>query len=99
MIISTDMYAARNPKVAWRIIEGKAVIVTPETSMLHELNSVGSKIWEFSDGQTKIGEIIDKIKEEFRVDDGIAKSDTLEFFQNLSQRGLLITSEIPVQEE
>ena len=38
------MILAKSPKTAWRIIEGEAVILSMESTVLRGLNPVGSRI-------------------------------------------------------
>ena len=56
-----DRYPEQNPRAAWRVYEGEAVIVSPEDSMLHTLNAVGTFIWEAADGRTTLGTIVDRV--------------------------------------
>lgn len=82
-------YPEQNPRAAWRVYEGEAVIVSPEDSMLHTLNPVGSFIWEAADGRTELEAIVGRVCEAFDVDPATAARDATAFVEQLCQRGLL----------
>jgi hypothetical protein len=90
-----ERYPEQNPKAAWRVYEGEAVIVSPEDSTLHTLNAVGTVIWEAADGRTALAAIVARVCEAFEVDAAIAARDTAAFVDSLTQRGLLTVLEAP----
>jgi len=49
-----ERYVLQNPRVAWRVYEGEAVIISPDDSSLHSLNGMGTLIWESADGRTTL---------------------------------------------
>jgi hypothetical protein len=83
------MIVAKNPKTAWRIIEGEAVILSLDTKVLRGLNPVGSRIWELIDGQRSLEEIVRLIVQEFDVTPEDAAQDVHAFTQELLDRGLV----------
>ena len=87
-----DDYPAQNPRAAWRVYDGEAVIVSPEDSMLHTLNRVGTLIWEAADGNTPLSAIVSRICEQFAVEAAQAERDATAFIEKLRQRGLVIVS-------
>jgi len=82
-------YPEQNPRAAWRVYEREAVIVSPEDSMLHTLNPVGTFIWEAADGRTGLEAIVGRVCEAFDVERATAARDATAFVEQLSQRGLL----------
>jgi hypothetical protein len=90
-----DDYPAQNPRAAWRIYDGEAVIVSPEDSTLHTLNPVGTLIWEAADGQTTLEDIVGRVCDAFEIDRATAARDTLAFVERLRARGLLTVRETP----
>ena len=88
-------YVTQSSKTASRVIEGEAVIVNLESSMLYSLNPVATLIWEMSDGKSSIEKILDKICEDFEVQRKLAKKDCLEFVQDFADKGLLVMEEKP----
>jgi len=79
-----DKVVTRNKDVAWRVIDGEAILISAEDSMLHSLDEVGTRIWELSDGTNTIKAIVESICGEFEVDAVQAQNDVVEFVTNLS---------------
>ena len=70
-----ETYLVQNPKTAYRVIDGEAVIVDPKSSKLYSLNPVATLIWEVISKRTKLGEIIDSIMGEFEIERATADKD------------------------
>jgi hypothetical protein len=90
-----DRYPEQNPRAAWRVYEGQAVIVSPEDSTLHTLNAVGTLIWEAADGRTALEAIVGRVCETFEVDPTTAARDAAAFVEALRERGLLTVLDAP----
>jgi len=84
-----NKYVKRRDNVAFRIIDGEAVIMTLENNTLHTLNEVGSRIWELSDGKMTLDEIIDSIHSEYNVDYEEGKADCIVFVKELEEKGMI----------
>ena len=82
---------SRQKDVAWRMIEGEAVIITPSDSTMHTLNETGTRIWELIDGARSLGEVAEALQAEFEVDEKKAREDTLWFAECLAKKGLVET--------
>jgi hypothetical protein len=91
----SEGYPVQNPRAAWRVYEGEAVIVSPQDSTLHTLNPVGTLIWEAADGRTALATIVGRVCETFDVDRATAARDATTFIDRLCQRGLLTVLEHP----
>jgi hypothetical protein len=84
-------YVLRNEKkVAWRIVDGEAVILVPENSTFHTLNTTGTRIWELADGKLSTDEIIQKICEEFKVEKEKVEGNIKKFITELVNKELFI---------
>lgn len=94
-----DMYVTKNKELAYRNIEGQIVILTPEDGMLHNLNSVASRVFELANGKRKIKDIAKSIYEEFEVGENIAIKDTVDFIEDLVHKKMLKLSEKLMKEE
>jgi hypothetical protein len=88
-----ELYPRQDPRMAWRVYDGEAVVLSPEDSTLNTLNAVATLIWESADGTTAVSAIVGRICEEFDVDPERAERDTLAFIATLRDRGLLTVSE------
>jgi hypothetical protein len=78
-----------NPRLAWREIEGRVVVISPEDSVVHELNETASFIWKHAERGRNVSEIADLLTTEFRVGVIQAKADTQSLLAVFSQKGLL----------
>jgi hypothetical protein len=78
-----------NPRLAWREIEGRVVVISPEDSVVHELNETASFIWKHADCGRKLTEIVNLLSHEFGVESAQAKTDTEELLALLSKKGLV----------
>ena len=90
-----DGYPLQNPRAAWRVYAGQAVIVSADDSSLHMLNPVGTAIWTAADGGTDVDMIVGRVCAAFDVDPAPARSDVVELIQSLVDRGLLEMLEEP----
>jgi hypothetical protein len=87
--ISLDIRIVRSSESIWRVIEKEVVILTPESSTLHVLNELGTRIWEIIDRPIQVEELISKIVSEYEVDEKTAKEDILDFLFSLAEIGAL----------
>lgn len=83
----------QHPNAAWREIEGEVVIISPEDSVLHELNATASFIWKQSTGSQTLEAIADQMSEEFDVDRETALQDATELARHLAGKNLLLAEE------
>lgn len=82
----------REPNVAWRVLDGAAVLIAPRSPKIETLNPVGTRIWELADGRP-LEAIVEAIVNEFEVARTEAQHDVEHFVQDLSARGLLHVGE------
>jgi coenzyme PQQ biosynthesis protein PqqD len=79
----------RDPSVAWRVIQGEAVMVLPSTGKVHTLNPVGTRFWELVDGQRSLAEIAGQLEQEFEAHPETIAADCRRFASELAERRLL----------
>ena len=87
------MYLTQNPEIAYRVLDGDAVIVNPSSSMLYSLNSMATLIWEMSAEKTALADIIDRIEAEYEVERAVAEEDCLKFVRDFLDKGILLAVE------
>ena len=75
--------------LAYRIIEGRAVIVDSVHGTLNTLNATASRIWELLEGNISAKKIAGKITEEFEVAFDEAIGDVVETLQGMASMGWL----------
>lgn len=83
----------QHPNAAWRELEGEVVVISPEDSVLHELNETASFIWKHATGEYTAEEIARRMAEEYSVDDETALADACELMNHLEQKKLLVCAE------
>jgi hypothetical protein len=84
----------KNPALAWREIDDETVIISPNDSVMHELNDTGSFLWKNIDGKKSAAELAELLAENYEVTPDIALSDTQALLEEMSSRKLLVT--VPV---
>lgn len=80
-----------NDKIAYRVIDGEAVIINLKNNELNILNPVATFIWEQLDGHTLINEIVKRLVEEFEVDYKTAKRDCMDFISKVIDKEIVIS--------
>jgi len=80
----------RNDQFVWRVIDGNAILLSPNGDRLHSFNEVATLIWEFSDGTHSIENVIDHICEEFDVQRNKVKKDVVNFTERLIDINALV---------
>lgn len=78
-----------NPQLAWREIEGRVVVISPQDSLVHELNETASFVWKQADRGCGVREIARLLSQEFCVEAPQARLDTEELLRVLQQKGLV----------
>lgn len=84
----------RAQNVAWRVIDGTAVLVVPGSPTILTLNEVGTKVWELADGRPE-SEIVAAIVNEFEVTRSQAEQDVERFMTEMQAKGVLVAAGKP----
>ena len=56
----SPLYIARSRMIAARLLGGEMMIMSARDSKLFNLNDVGTIIWQAADGETPLGEIVER---------------------------------------
>jgi hypothetical protein len=91
MSTPASMTWQKNPALAWREIDEETVIISPNDSVMHELNDTGSFLWKNIDGKKSAAELAELLVENYEVTPDVALSDTQALLQELSSRKLVVT--------
>jgi len=83
------MAVYKRKDIPWRLIEDKALVVNPETSLIYPFNAVASRVWELLDGTKSVSDIAAIIVQEFDTDEETALADLADFTRDLEKAGLL----------
>lgn len=97
--LDPQCYLVRSPFLAWRIIDGEAIIISPQERELHNLNEVGTQIWKLADGSRTLAQIAQELTLTYGVTVEEAIPDVLAFAQELSQLGVAFVCDHPTSEE
>ncbi len=89
-----DARPNKHPRTASRLVDGQAVVVLPEDSVVKVLNAVGSRVWDLADGTHTVREIAQTIYEEYDVSHEQAEKEVMEFIREMVQCDLM-TAEAP----
>jgi len=92
MSTPATVFWQKNPALAWREIDGETVIISPNDSVMHELNDTGSFLWKNIDGEKSAAELAELLVENYEVTPDIALSDTQALLEEMSSRKLLVTA-------
>jgi hypothetical protein len=80
----------KNPALAWREIDEATVIISPNDSVMHELNDTGSFLWKNIDGHKSAADLAVLLAENYEVTPDIALTDTQSLLEEMSSRKLLV---------
>jgi hypothetical protein len=80
----------KNPALAWREIDDATVIISPNDSVMHELNDTGSFLWKNVDGYKSALDLAALLAENYEVALDIALTDTQSLLEEMSSRKLLV---------
>lgn len=90
MTTSAAVTWQKNPALAWREIDDETVIISPNDSVMHELNDTGSFLWKNIDGKKSAAELAELLAENYEVTPDIALSDTQALLDEMSSRKLVM---------
>jgi phosphoenolpyruvate carboxylase len=79
----------QNTDTAVRKIDDVFFVMHPDTSELHNLNEVATRVWELVDGQRTVADIVSVITAEYEVEPRVAEADILGFLDELQQKDLI----------
>jgi hypothetical protein len=91
MSASAAVIWQKNPALAWREIDDETIIISPNDSVMHELNDTGSFLWRNIDGRKSAAELAELLVENYEVTPDIALSDTEALLQEMCSRKLVVT--------
>src|SRR5215470_10081138 len=94
----TEKYIARSSAIAARLLGGEMMVMSAVDSTLFTLNEVATAIWQAADGRTPLSEIVTRnVCGEFEIDPETAQRDAEHFVAELSQHGILLVSDHPLE--
>jgi len=91
MSAPASVFWQKNPALAWREIDDETIIISPNDSVMHELNDTGSFLWKNIDGRKSAAELAELLVENYEVTPDVALSDTQALLEEMASRKLLVT--------
>jgi hypothetical protein len=79
----------QNPETAARDIDGMTFVMDAETAELHSFSDVGGRIWELTDGERTVADIVAVITAEYEVEPARAEADVIGFLDELQGKRLV----------
>ena len=80
----------QNPSIAWRAIDGEAVLIDPSTGTVFVLNRLGARIWERLEEPQGEDELARSLAEEHPEESHSIAEDLRRFLGSLAERSLLV---------
>lgn len=95
----SEKYIARSSAIAARMLGGEMMVMSAVDSTFFTLNEVATAIWQAADGRTPLSEIVARsVCSEFEVEPEVARHDAEQFVDELSQHGILVVSDRPLDD-
>jgi len=88
-------YPCQNNKAATRNIDGEAVVVSPDNATLHNLNEIGTVIWEMATGSNSMTTIAETLTHDYKVEPDQALEDVTIFCETLAGKELMQIFDTP----
>jgi len=70
-------------------IEDDTIIVDPKDRLMHQLNDVGSRVWEHLARKQTLSAIITAIADEYEVDPSVAREDITQLLDKMLELKLI----------
>lgn len=80
---------ARAEKLAYQIIDGRAVVVLPRDRAIHWFDEIGTDLWNYLQTPRTLQEIVEYVCEHYDVTPEIARKDMEEFVEELRTKKLV----------
>lgn len=83
----------RKPDSVFSKMDEEVVMMCVEKNKYFGLNPVGSKIWGLIEKPISVQQLIDKLLDEYEVDEELCFSETVSYLDDLYRKGLIIIDE------
>lgn len=79
----------QNKEIAWRAIEGEAVLFDTAQGMMRQLNPLATALWERLESEQTAAELVAFVTAQYEVAEDRARADVESFLTTLSERRLV----------
>jgi len=80
----------RSERTASRLVNGEAVVVSPEEGIVRILDEIGSRVWALMDGNISVLDISKIIAGEYNAFRDEVERDVAEFILELESKGMVV---------
>ena len=88
-VLNMPRYFIQNRDIAYRVVDGEAVLVDPDNAYVRVLNETGSFIWKLCRRKRGIDDLAREISGKFDVKRTDAKTDVSKFLSDMKKRGMI----------
>lgn len=85
----SDARIRRDNDLPFQEIEGRTVVLCPSRREVHELDEVGTLVWDRLRQTCTLEDLVEAVCGEFEVEPGRAREDIREFLDDLHRKGLV----------
>ena len=79
----------QNKDIAWRAIEGEAVVFDTARGMMRQLNPLATELWQELENDRSVDELVAFVTSRYDVDAPRARADVESFLASLTERSLV----------
>ncbi len=76
-------------ELAFRVLEGKAVLLQTSEREVHVLNETGTRIWELTEEPIELGQLMAHLEQEFEAPTATVEAEVSAFVQALIAKRLI----------
>ncbi|MEW6027514.1 MAG: PqqD family protein [Planctomycetota bacterium] len=76
----------------FQMIEGDTIIVNPKDRLMHQLNDVGSRVWELIARKQAVTDLVNAITNEYDIEPPEAGADIIQLLEKMSELKLIKVS-------
>mgnify|MGYP000103167339 CR=1 FL=1 len=80
----------RNSDLSFTEVDGETVVMNVVTGSYYGMNEIGTRIWEFLETPLSIGDLCNKLTEEYDADLETVQGDLLPYLGELEREQLII---------
>lgn len=88
-MLGMETRVARVEKLAYQVIDGRAVVVLPKERAIHWFDEIGTDLWNYLKTPRTLKEIVDYLCEQYDVTPETAQKDMAEFVEELRAKKLV----------
>jgi pyrroloquinoline quinone biosynthesis protein D len=90
MNISTSTVLRRARDVRFRAVDDETVVIRQEAAEALVLNELAGRILDLIDGQRTVGAVVDRLLDEYDVEENDLAADVQEYLEELLATGVVV---------